>query len=309
MTRKVGIIGLGHVGAAVAHSLLAQGAVDEFVFIDSDKAKVTAEALDFEDAKANLEYNANYVVNDWDALADADVVISSVGKISLQGTVKNKDRFVELQFTKHQIKGVSEKLVASGFKGILVVITNPVDVITTMYQHFTGFPKKRVIGTGTLLDTARLHRAVGQALQVHPKSVQGYNVGEHGNSQFTAWSTVKVKGQPITSYDLPLSELDEAVKAGGFTVYDGKKFTSYGIASAASRLTKAILTDSHEELPVSNYRSEYGVYVSYPMIVGRAGIVDEVKLNLPVDEQDKLDASAKLIHDRYDEVIAELENE
>lgn len=309
MTRKVGIIGLGHVGAAVAHNLSAQGAVDEFVFIDSDKAKVTAEALDFEDAKANLEYNANYVVNDWDTLADADVVISSVGKISLQGTVKNKDRFIELQFTKHQIKDVSKKLVASGFKGILVVITNPVDVITTMYQHFTGFSAKKVIGTGTLLDTARLHRAVGQALKVHPKSVQGYNVGEHGNSQFTAWSTVSVKGQPITSYDLPLSELDEAVKTGGFTVYDGKKFTSYGIASAASRLTKAVLTDSHEELPVSNYRSEYGVYVSYPMIVGRAGIIDEVKLNLSADEQDKLDASAKLIHDRYDEVIAELENE
>lgn len=309
MARKVGIIGLGHVGAAIAHSLSAQGAVDEFVFIDIKDAKVTAEALDFEDAKANLEYNANYVVNDWDALADADVVISSVGKISLQGTVTNKDRFVELQYTKHQIKGVSEKLVASGFKGVLVVITNPVDVITTMYQHFTGFPTTRVIGTGTLLDTARLHRAVGQALQVHPKSVHGYNVGEHGNSQFTAWSTVTVKEQPITAYNLPLSELDEAVRSGGFTVYDGKKFTSYGIASAASRLTKAILTDSHEELPVSNYRAEYGVYVSYPMIVGRAGIVDEVKLSLSDEEQTKLAASAKLIHDRYEAVIAELDNE
>ncbi|CAM4267922.1 L-lactate dehydrogenase [Weissella hellenica] len=309
MTRKVGIIGLGHVGAAIAHSLSAQGAVDEFVFIDIDEAKVTAEALDFEDAKANLEYNANYVVNDWDALADADVVISSVGKISLQGTSVTKDRFVELQYTKYQIKGVSEKLVASEFNGVLVVITNPVDVITTMYQHFTGFPAERVIGTGTLLDTARLHRAVGQALQVHPKSVYGYNVGEHGNSQFTAWSTVTVKDQPITAYGLPLSKLDEAVRAGGFTVYDGKKFTSYGIASAASRLTKAVLTDSYEELPVSNYRSEYGVYVSYPVIVGRGGIVDSVQLHLSADEQAKLDASAKLIHDRYEAVIAELDNE
>lgn len=169
MTRKVGIIGLGHVGAAIAHSLTAQGAVDEFVFIDIDDNKVNAEALDFEDAMANLEFNASYVVNDWSALADADVVISSVGKISLQETITTDDRFVELQYNKLQIADISEKLVASGFKGILVVITNPVDVITTMYQHYTGFPKERVIGTGTLLDTARMHRAVGKALGVHPK--------------------------------------------------------------------------------------------------------------------------------------------
>ncbi|MHB9649873.1 L-lactate dehydrogenase [Weissella paramesenteroides] len=306
MTRKVGIIGLGHVGAAIAHSLTAQGAVDEFVFIDIDDNKVNAEALDFEDAMANLEFNANYAVNDWSALADADVVISSVGKIALQETITTDDRFVELQYNKLQIADISKKLVASEFKGILVVITNPVDVITTMYQHYTGFPKERVIGTGTLLDTARMHRAVGKALGVHPKSVSGYNVGEHGDSQFTAWSTVTVKDKPITSYDLPLSDLNDEVRIGGYTVYHGKKFTSYGIASAASRLTKAILTDSHEELPVSNFRPEYGVYVSYPVIVGREGVIDHVSLDLSSDEQTKLDTSAGFIRERYEEVISEL---
>lgn len=307
MTRKVGIIGMGHVGSAVAHGLAAQGTVDDFVFIDINEAKAKAEALDFQDAMANLEFNTNFVVNDWAAMADADIVISAVGNIGLNKNNAAGDRFVELKFTQKQVPDISKKLVASGFKGILIVITNPVDVITNMYQKFTGFPKERVIGTGTLLDSARMKRSVGTLLGINARSVSGYNLGEHGNSQFTAWSTVTVKGQPIVQVaeetGLDLTALDDEARRGGYTVFSGKEFTSYGIASAAIKLTKVIMTDAHEELAVSNYREEYGTYVSYPVIIGRAGVIDEVKLALTNDEASKLAASAHYIKTRYDEVI------
>ena len=198
MARKIAIIGLGHVGAAIAHGLVTTNGADELIFIDTNSAKAEAEALDFQDAAANLKYDVHIVVNDWQALNDADIVISTLGQISLQKTGQaTGDRFVELQFTKQQVRGVADKIVASGFHGVLVVVTNPVDVITALYQRFTGFPANRVIGSGTLLDTARMQRAVGVALGVNPKSVSGYNLGEHGNSQFTAWSTVRVHGELV----------------------------------------------------------------------------------------------------------------
>jgi len=197
MSRKVAIIGMGNVGAAVAHGLIAQGAFDDYVLIDTNEAKVKADALDFQDAAANLNHHANITVNSYEALADADIIISALGNIKLQDN-SNADRFAELPFTSKEVIEVSKKIKEVGFKGILIAITNPVDVVTSLYQHYTGLPKERVIGTGTLLDTARMKRAVGVRFGVDPRSVYGYNLGEHGNSQFTAWSQVRVKGQPIS---------------------------------------------------------------------------------------------------------------
>lgn len=250
MSRKVAIIGMGNVGAAVAHGLIAQGAFDDYVLIDTNEAKVKADALDFQDAAANLNHHANITVNSYEALADADVIISALGNIKLQDN-PNADRFVELPFTSKEVIEVSKKIKEVGFKGILIAITNPVDVVTSLYQHYTGLPKERVIGTGTLLDTARMKRAVGVRFGVDPRSVYGYNLGEHGNSQFTAWSQVRVKGQPIsklTSEEV-LEEIATEAMRGGHTVFYGKKYTSYGIASAAIRLALAVISDAHEELP------------------------------------------------------------
>lgn len=194
MARKIGIIGLGNVGAAVAHGLIAQGVADDYVFIDANEAKVKADQIDFQDAMENLEAHGNIVINDWAALADADVVISTLGNIKLQQDNPTGDRFAELKFTSSMVQSVGTNLKESGFHGVLVVISNPVDVITALFQHVTGFPAHKVIGTGTLLDTARMQRAVGEAFDLDPRSVSGYNLGEHGNSQFVAWSTVRVMG-------------------------------------------------------------------------------------------------------------------
>ena len=304
MSRKVAIIGMGNVGAAVAHGLIAQGAFDDYVLIDTNEAKVKADALDFQDAAANLNHHANITVNSYEALADADVIISALGNIKLQDN-PDADRFAELPFTSKEVIEVSKKIKEVGFKGILIAITNPVDVVTSLYQHFTGLPKERVIGTGTLLDTARMKRAVGVRFGVDPRSVYGYNLGEHGNSQFTAWSQVRVKGQPIsklTSEEV-LEEIATEAMRGGHTVFYGKKYTSYGIASAAIRLALAVVSDTHEELPVTNYYAPLDTYLSYPALVGRSGIIEQLQLTLTEEEEAKLARSAQFIQDKFSEHI------
>ena len=254
MTRKVGVIGMGNVGSTVAHYIVAMGFADDLVLIDKNEAKVKADALDFEDAMANLPFHTNITVNDYSALKDADVIVSALGNIKLQDN-PNADRFAELPFTRQAVKEVAQKIKESGFKGKIVAITNPVDVITSLYQKITGLPKNHVLGTGTLLDSARMKRAVAERLNLDPRSVDGYNLGEHGNSQFTAWSTVRVLGRPLT------------------------------------------------ELPVSNFREEYGVYLSYPAVVGRDGVVEQAQLDLTEEELQKLQTSADFIKEKYQESL------
>ncbi|MBM7641740.1 L-lactate dehydrogenase [Streptococcus loxodontisalivarius] len=306
MARKIGIIGLGNVGAALAHSLICQGMAESYVFIDVSEEKSQADALDFEDAMANLKQFAHIEVNDYQALADADIVVSALGNIALQHNA-GEDRFAEFPFTKLAVKEVSKRLVEVGFKGILLVITNPCDAVCALYQHYTGFPKEKVFGTGTLLDTARMKRALGKAFEVNPKSVSGYNLGEHGNSQFVAWSQVSLKGQSImdlTTRD-QREELNLAAVKGGHTVFYGKGYTSFGIAASACRLIEQILTDAKEVLPVSSYQEKFQTYLGYPAIIGRDGIVERVELNLTEEEEIKLAASAKLIKERVEAVLAE----
>ncbi|AYE37382.1 L-lactate dehydrogenase [Companilactobacillus zhachilii] len=308
MTRKVAIIGTGNVGAACAHYIVSSGFVDDLVMIDINEKKVQADALDFEDAMANLPFHTNIFVNDYSQLDDTDVIISAVGKIKLQDRVE-PDRFAELDYTSNAVTDVATKIKATKFNGKIVVISNPNDVMVSIYQEITGLPKAHVMGTGTLLDSARMKRAVGAALNVDPRSVQGYNLGEHGNSQFTAWSTVKVLDQSISQLaekdGLDLDKLNDDIRMGGFTVFSGKKYTNYGISTAAVRLTLAILNDAYIELPVSNFREEYGVYLSYPAIVGRDGIVKQIQLDLPQEELDKLQYSADYIKSKLPEGIVE----
>lgn len=304
MSRKVAIIGMGNVGAAVAHGLIAQGAFDDYVLIDTNEDKVRADALDFQDAAANLNHHTNITVNDYEALADADVLISTLGNIKLQDN-PNADRFAELPFTSKEVIDISEKIKSVGFRGVLIAITNPVDVVTSLFQHYTGLPKERVIGTGTLLDTARMKRAVGVRFGVDPRSVYGYNLGEHGNSQFTAWSQVRVKGQPIHTLtsEKVLEEIATEAMKGGHTVFYGKKYTSYGIASAAIRLALAVVSDAHEELPITNYYAPLDTYLSYPAIIGRNGVIEQVKLSLTDEEEAKLAHSAQFIQDKFSKHI------
>ena len=299
MSTKIGIIGDGHVGCTIAHELIISGLVDDLVMIDVNEGKVNADAVDFEDAMANLPYHTNVVVNDYDALKDAEVLISTLGKISLE---TKGDRFQELEYNKKQLQPITESIKKSGFNGILLVISNPVDAITNLYQQLTGLPKEHVLGTGTLLDTARMKKVVAKKFNVDPRSISGFALGEHGDSQFTAWSTVKVLEQPITelakSASWSLDDLEDEIKTGGQTVFMGKHYTNYGVSAAAVRIVRAILTDSHTELPVSSYQEKYGTYMSYPTIVGRNGIEAKIKLALTSEEEELLEQSAQAIKEK-----------
>ncbi len=299
MSTKIGIIGDGHVGCTIAHELIISGLVDDLVMIDVNEGKVNADAVDFEDAMANLPYHTNIVVNDYDALKDAEVLISTLGKISLE---TKGDRFQELEYNKKQLQPITESIKKSGFNGILLVISNPVDAITNLYQQLTGLPKEHVLGTGTLLDTARMKKVVAKKFNVDPRSISGFALGEHGDSQFTAWSTVKVLEQPITelakSASWSLDDLEDEIKTGGQTVFMGKHYTNYGVSAAAVRIVRAILTDSHTELPVSSYQEKYGTYMSYPTIVGRNGIEAKIKLALTPEEEELLEQSAQAIKEK-----------
>ena len=299
MSTKIGIIGDGHVGCTIAHELIISGLVDDLVMIDVNEGKVNADAVDFEDAMANLPYHTNVVVNDYDALKDAEVLISTLGKISLE---TKGDRFQELEYNKKQLQPITESIKKSGFNGILLVISNPVDAITNLYQQLTGLPKEHVLGTGTLLDTARMKKVVAKKFNVDPRSISGFALGEHGNSQFTAWSTVKVLEQPITelakSTSWSLDDLEDEIRTGGQTVFMGKHYTNYGVSAAAVRIVRAILTDSHTELPVSSYQEKYGTYMSYPTIVGRNGIEAKIKLALTPEEEELLEQSAQAIKEK-----------
>ena len=299
MSNKIGIIGDGHVGSTVAQQLILTGLVDDLVMIDVNEAKVRADQLDFQDAMANLKHHITININDYSALKDADIVISAFGNIELEA---GGERFAELNYNRERIGDIAEAIKKSGFNGILLAITNPVDAITNMYQELTGLPRKHVIGTGTLLDTARMKRAVGELMNVDPRSVEGFNLGEHGNSQFTAWSTVKVLEKPITEVakakHLKLEDLNDEIKFGGQTVYKGKQYTNYGISAAVTRLVETIQSDAHTEMPVSNYQEKYGTYLSYPAIVGRDGIIQTVELTLTDEEEKKLQSSAATIKEK-----------
>lgn len=297
---------MGNVGATVAHYIVANGFADDLVLIDKNEAKVNADALDFKDAMANLLHHTNIFVNDYQQLKDTDVIVSALGDIKLEDN-PNADRFAELPFTRKAVPEVAKKIKESGFNGKIVVITNPVDVITSIYQSVTGLPKEHVLGTGTLLDSARMKRAVADRLHVDPRSVEGYNLGEHGNSQFTAWSTVRVLEQPITKLakerGLDLEELDHEARMGGWKVFQGKKYTNYGVATAAVRLVNTILSGSRTVMAVSNFREEYDSYLSYPAVVGRDGIEEQVQLDLTPEELDKLQTSANFIKEKYQESL------
>lgn len=302
MTRKIGIIGDGHVGSTVAHYIVTNGFADDLVLIDKNEAKVNADAIDFREAMPNLPFHTNITVNDYAALKDADVIISALGNIRLNDGAK-EDRFSELAYNSEQVKSVAAKIRDSGFNGIIIAITNPVDVITSLYQQITGLPKNHVIGTGTLLDSARMKRAVAEKLNLDSRSVIGYNLGEHGNSQFTAWSTVRALDKPLTELakerHLDLDALDNEARHGGYTIFKGKGYTSYGVATAAVRLANVVLSDAYTVLPVSNYREDYDSYLSYPVAVGRDGVLDDVSLNLTDEEKEKLQNSADFIKTNF----------
>lgn len=302
--RKIGIIGMGHVGATVAYTLFTHGIADELVLVDKNENKAEAEYNDLHDTLARNNYFVNVRLQKWqekwDKLEDADILVTAFGDVA--ATVKTGDRFGEFKLNAANAKEVGSKIKESGFKGVIVNISNPCDAVSQILQETTGLKKNRVFGTGTFLDTARMQRIVGEKLGQDPRNVEGFVLGEHGSSQFTAWSTVRVNNKIA----LQLFSEDEQEKISAqsnknsIKVAKGKGYTSYAISTCAVKLIQAVFSDARLYAPVSTYDPEFKTYIGYPAIVGRDGIEELIKLKLTDDEHKKLSESAKKIKEHVD---------
>lgn len=297
---KIAVIGLGHVGTTVAHILLMKGLVDELVLIDHNEKKVDAEYLDFSDSFARTESSAVIKRNDYGELTDTDVIVTAFGDIG--ATARTGDRFAELPINKKNAAEVGKKIKESGFKGILVNISNPCDVIVNELQKASGMPRNRIFGTGTFLDTARMQREVGAHFGEAPQNVSGFVLGEHGNSQFSAWSTVTLDGEPVTKFaeegKIDLDKLDGDIRDSAFKVVAGKGYTSFAIATCAVRIVEAIFNNKHEFMPASVYLEKYGCYIGYPAIIGKDGVEKIKPVKLTAEETAKLENSVKTIKEK-----------
>ena len=292
-TRKVGIIGLGHVGAHVAYSLAIQGIADELVLVDMKEQKLASEVQDLRDAVAYMPHRVTINGGDFADLGDCDVIVNSVGKIAL---LETHDRLTEMDFTIAAVRGYVDKIKASGFNGVLINITNPCDIVTRELALGLGLPKGRVFGTGTGLDTSRLLSALARQTGIDHKSITAYMLGEHGNLQFAPWSCVSFHGMPLDKW----AETDEKFRfdrealkkesiGGGWVTYAGKQCTEYGICTTAARMVSIVLHDEKAIMPASmeldGEYGETGLFVGVPCVIGKDGV--EQVIELPLTDEEK----------------------
>ena len=286
--RKVGIIGVGHVGAHVALSLAMQGICDEIQLCDIDEEKIISEQQDLQDAVCYLPHRVRVTLGKYEELADCDIIVSSVGKID----VVTKNRLSELQQSVDMIRTFVPRLRKAGFQGIYLNITNPCDIISNQIQKESGLPAARVIGTGTGLDTSRLKAVLARETGFDHKSITTYMLGEHGDSQMAAWSVTAFGGKPLAQLEEEEPErfvfdkevLAEEVRKAGWKTLNGKGATEFGIASTAARMISCIFHDEKQIFPASTYLNgeygEAGLYASVPVVLGKDGVDEIIKLNL-----------------------------
>lgn len=291
---KVAIIGCGNVGMSYAYALVnSKTNVDELVLIDINVKKAEGEAMDL---CHTLPYGPNKIIirsGSYNDLADATIVCIAAGANQNPGETRmdliNKNSVI--------FKDIVMNVVASGFKGIFLVATNPLDVMTYLTWKYSGFDHSKVIGSGTSLDTARLRYLIGSRLNINPKNVHAYVIGEHGDSEFVPWSNANIGGQNIINF-IPVKELDNIcneVRNSAYEIIERKGNTSYGIGMALVRITNAILDNENSIIAVSSYDSNNDVFVGGPSIINKNGIVKRIYFNLNNEETDKLQHSIDVI--------------
>lgn len=299
---KIGIIGIGHVGSTTAYTLIQRQVADELILFDKNEGLIEAEVNDLIQGQIGNQSTVRIKGNDLGELGSCDLLIFSAGDIQLlQG---DTDRFEELNFTKKVVEEWAPKIKASGFNGILLSITNPCDVIARYLQELTSLPRNQVLGTGTSLDTIRMQQAVGEALNIHPNSISGYVLGEHGETQFVAWSTVSVANEALLTKlsQQELNDLENEARAAGWRIFFGKVYTCYGIANQATKLAKAILTDARLIAPVSTYSETEKIYIGQPALLGKNGVLKVYSPELTEDEQIKWQNSVNRIKEMYNAI-------
>ena len=295
---RVVIIGCGHVGSTSAYSLLLNGTVEELVLVDKDGDKLLGEVMDLQHA-VPLARPVRIWAGDYEDAATAEIVVIAAGV----GTVPCESRLDLLGRNAAVIREIVRNVMNVGFDGIILMTTNPVDILAQIAQEESGLPFGRVIGSGTVLDTARLRVSLGEKLGVEARSVHAYIVGEHGNSEVATWCAARVGGQPLVDFCDPncpdFPQMLESVRKAAPEIVKRKGYTSFAVASCVNRICEAILRDERTILPVSVMTAgQYGiedVYLSLPCVIGRSGVEKIVELPLDNEERKGLIASADLL--------------
>mgnify|MGYP002529238260 CR=1 FL=1 len=309
--RKVALVGTGLVGMSYAYALLNQNVCGELVLIDLDRKKAEGEAMDLNHGLAFSASNMNIFAGSYEDCKDADIVAVCAGVAQKPG----ESRIDLLQRNAAVFRSIIGPVVSSGFAGIFLIATNPVDIMSQITQALSGFDCSRVFGTGTTLDTARLRYLLGDYFSIDPRNVHAYVMGEHGDSEFVPWSQAMVATMPVAEIcrrsggiycGNRMEEISGEVRNAAAKIIEAKKSTYYGIGMAMARITRAIFGDENSVLTVSAMlHGEYGqedVYVGVPCIVNRNGIAKILQLSLNKEEMEKLNQSCDSLRGFYRDV-------
>ena len=301
--RKAVMIGCGYVGAATVFSLMQSGLFSEIALIDVDKEKAEGEAMDISHGIPFCKHMKIYA-GDYEDVRDAGIVIITAGA----NQKPNETRLDLVHKNVAIFKSIIPEIASRDFQGIILVVANPVDILTHVAQKLSGLPENRVIGSGTVLDTARLKYSLSEHLGVDSRSVHAYIIGEHGDSEIAVWSSASVSGVPLSAFcemrghfhhDEAEERIEEKVRNFAYEIIERKNATYFGVAMAVKSICEVIVRDEKTILPVSTMmHGEYGiedVVLSMPCILGKDGIETKVPISLSEEEIKELQESAKVL--------------
>ncbi len=313
---KIVLVGTGFVGMSMAYSMLNRGGIQELILIDIDKDKTIGEEMDLSHGLPFAPQKMTIKAGDYDECKDAQIVVITAGVAQKPGQTRLELAEVNAKI----VKQITESIMASGFNGIIIVASNPVDLMTYVVSKVSGLPRNQVIGSGTVLDTARLRYLIGDYLKISSKNVHAYIMGEHGDSSFVPWAHCYVGCKKIIDVMKDnhhpmdkLSKIHEGVVNAAYEIIEKKKATYYGIGMALNRIVRAVLDDENSILTVSTYLdNKYGqddIYIGVPAIINKNGVRELVELELTNEEQEKLNNSCNLIKDMRKKSIDKIINE
>ena len=314
--RKVVLVGAGFVGMSMAYSLLNQGGVEELVLIDVNKDKTIGEEMDLSDGLPYAPHKMKIKAGDYSECKDANIVVITAGLAQKPGQTR-----LELAVVNAKImKEITQNVMANGFSGVFIVASNPVDLMSYVVAEVSGMPKSRVIGSGTVLDTARLRYLIAEYLQVSSKNVHAYILGEHGDSSLVPWDHCYVGCKKMidimkdNNYPMDdLKKIHDGVWQAAYKIIEKKKATYYGIGMALNRLVHAVLNDENSILTVSTYQNnEYGqegMYIGVPAIINKDGVKEILQLKLNDEDQAKFNHSCEIMKENIEKEIRPIINE
>ena len=313
---KIVLVGAGFVGMSMAYSMLNRGGINELVLVDLNKDKTIGEEMDLSHGLPYAPQKMVIKAGDYSDCKDAQIVVITAGAAQKPGQTR-----LELAEVNTKImKSITEQIMASGFNGIIIVATNPVDLMTYVVSKVSGLPKNQVLGSGTALDTARLRYLLADYFKISSKNIHAYIMGEHGDSSFVPWDHAYIGCKKVLDVmkdrkeDISkLNKIHKGVVEAAYEIIERKKATYYGIGMALNRIVRAILDNENAILTVSAYLKdgEYGqddIYIGVPAVINSNGVRELLNLELNQEEQEKLNNSCNIIKSMREESIDKIIN-